>query len=255
MGFFDWLTPILNWFDDLISPVIPLTFILIIWALISALLGVLTFRKLCQFDRLTDTKTQLKSAQQTMIDHDGDFADLLPLAWQNIKLSLKRMGITLWPALTSIIPVMFILVFLSNRYDLQAPAQGMLVPYTVTAETEQGGEPDWYWLNQDNMQKHKQLHWPEKTTTLTLTNGDTEVFSAPFKPVGIIHKKHWWNLLIGNPAGYLSEDSPIKQITFEFPQKTVPDWMQNYLGGWLWFYLLVTVLFSVVLMIRLKIKF
>ncbi|NJO36726.1 MAG: hypothetical protein HC871_02735, partial [Rhizobiales bacterium] len=59
-------------------------------------------------------------------------------------------------------------------------------------------------------------------------------------PIPTIHKKQWWNTLIGNPLGYLPDDGAIEAIAFDLPEK-------DYLGfgpGWLrpWYVLFFTIL-------------
>lgn len=250
MGLFDLLTPALMLVDQFLENFLPITALLIFWGLVSALLGVLVFKLTCRFDRLTTIKQQLADAQQTMIDHEGEFSELLPLAWKTIKLSLTRLRITVFPALLSVFAVLFVLVFLSNRYDAMEPEAGAEITYSISAT-----EDPWYWENPSTGDRSQTLVWPTEGQTLILTNGTEQVLSAPFKPVSIIHQKQWWNSLIANPSGYLPDDSAIDEVTFEFDAVDTPAWMDDYLGGWFWFYMLVTLIFSIILMVVFKVRF
>jgi hypothetical protein len=40
-------------------------------------------------------------------------------------------------------------------------------------------------------------------------------------PVPTVHKQEWWNLLLGYPAGYLPDDSPLKRLELP-PQHYLP---------------------------------
>jgi len=250
MGFFDLLTPVLMWVDQLLEHVLPITLRLIFWGLISALLGVWVFKLTCRFERLAAIKQQLADAQQIMIDHDGEFSELMPLAWKTIKLSLNRLRITVLPAMLSVLAVMFVLVFLSNRYDAKEPGSNTAIAFSIA-----GDQGSWYWQDPETGERTDALMWPAEGQIRVLTNGTEQVLSAPFKPVSIIHKKQWWNVLIANPAGYLDEQALIDEVTFEFPAATVPSWMDDYLGGWFWFYMLITLLCSIAFMVIFKIKF
>jgi hypothetical protein len=49
-------------------------------------------------------------------------------------------------------------------------------------------------------------------------------------PVPTIHKRQWWNALVGNPIGYLPDTSRLESIELALPQKeylTVgPAWLR-----------------------------
>jgi hypothetical protein len=48
--------------------------------------------------------------------------------------------------------------------------------------------------------------------------------------VPTIHKREWWNLLLGNPAGYLPEGGPLERLDLELrPQYYLPvgpEWLK-----------------------------
>ncbi|MFW6202036.1 MAG: hypothetical protein ACOC8B_05630, partial [Gemmatimonadota bacterium] len=51
-------------------------------------------------------------------------------------------------------------------------------------------------------------------------------------PVEVVHKRRWWNLLFGNPAGYLPDGQPVEAVTVDLPARDLvgigPDWLR----GW-----------------------
>jgi hypothetical protein len=67
--------------------------------------------------------------------------------------------------------------------------------------------------------------------------------------VPTIHKRQWWNVLVGNPLGYLPDSSRLESIELGLPQKeylTVgPAWVRA------WY----VVFLGVVLAVSLAIKF
>ena len=75
---------------------------------------------------------------------------------------------------------------------------------------------------------------------MTNVDGDVVGDIALAAPVPTIHKKQWWNRLIGNPLGYLPADSDIDAIEIALPER-------DYLGfgpSWLrpWYVLFFTIL-------------
>ena len=48
--------------------------------------------------------------------------------------------------------------------------------------------------------------------------------------VPTIHKREWWNLLLGNRAGYLPDNSQLERLDLDLPPKQYlsvgPDWLK-----------------------------
>lgn len=76
---------------------------------------------------------------------------------------------------------------------------------------------------------------------LITAHGEDILELPPEHPAPVVHKRQWWNALIGNPAGYLPPQGPAEAIYLDLPKKQMlafgPDWMR----GWefLYFVLLV----------------
>ena len=53
-------------------------------------------------------------------------------------------------------------------------------------------------------------------------------------PIPTIDKRHWWNFLIGNPAGYLPDDAGIERIELDLsPNEYLPfgpAWLRAWYG-------------------------
>ena len=50
--------------------------------------------------------------------------------------------------------------------------------------------------------------------------------------VPVVHKRSWWNHLIGNPLGYLAQDGPAERIDMALPARRYLDIAPGWLGGW-----------------------
>src|SRR5699024_4894589 len=50
-------------------------------------------------------------------------------------------------------------------------------------------------------------------------------------PVPVIHKRQWWNWLIGNPVGYLPDQGPVQRVHVDLPSPSYlpfgPGWMRS----------------------------
>jgi hypothetical protein len=182
-------------------------------------------------DKLTDVKIRALAARRGLNAFDGEFAEAWPLMRSMLGLSLKQLAMTTLPAILASLPVLALIIWLGTAYGYSLPTgQGALDVHT-TPEVEASGE----------------IHTadkgsPQTPPRLVVTDPGGEVIGdiALAAAIPTIHKKQWWNILIGNPLGYLPDDGSIEAIAFDLPEK-------EYLGfgpGWLrpWYVLFFTIL-------------
>ena len=259
MGFFDLLSPVLSWFDNLVSPFTNEFVRITFWALVSALITSLVFKKLSNPDKISSLKTDLKAKQKELNNHDGEFSEIKDLAIDTMKLSIKRMGLTFMPAMLASIPIIFVLTYLSNNYGLMQPNTGDPIPIQVT--WEQSSKESLISIVQDGKTLESgeinSINWPSDSKAIELVEKQNSniLIQFPSQLSSIIHKKQWWNSLIGNPIGYLNDDSNVSHIEFAFKNNKIieigPEWMH----GWLFVFFFMTILFSIVFLFIFKIKF
>ena len=181
--------------------------------------------------KLTDVKLRAIAARRDLNAFDGDFAEAWPLMRSMLGLSFRQLGMTTMPALLASLPVLALIVWLSSSYGYNLPESEGITSVQTTPETDVSGA----FRTGGNAS-------PENPLRLVVTESGGDVISdiSLAAAVPTIHKKQWWNTLIGNPLGYLPEDGEIDAITFELPE-------QDYLGfgpGWLrpWYVLFFTIL-------------
>jgi|GEM_PF-1867856 len=255
LGFFDLLTPALTAFDVWLESFVPLVGRLLIWSLISAAISLWIFKILSNPGKSTAIKVELKATQKELNNHDGEFSELKQLALKSIALSLKRIRVTLFPAIISMLPIIFILVFLSNRFDFQTPQSGDLIQYTVDWQNP-GHVATVSWLSINSQINTEVLTWPSEGDAFELVvNGKSEGVTVPISLVPMIHKKQWWNMLFANPAGYLSDESLLSSIHFEFKPQEPGKLLGKYFDDWKWPYFIMVFIFSIVIIFTFKVKF
>jgi uncharacterized membrane protein (DUF106 family) len=258
MGFFDLLSPLFLSFDELISPIFNPLLRVIFWAFISAVISNSIFKWLSNPEKISSLKTKLKSMQQQLNQHDGEFSEFKSLAIGTIKVSIKRMGMTFFPAMIASLPLLFVLTYLSNNYGLVTPKASEDVQYQVNWSDKNNSRPLTLInkLQKSVVLNQGSIHWPQEPQTTTLLEADTlKIVDFPLAPSPIVHKKQWWNALIGNPAGYLPAESNINSIVFEFQNLELIEFGPNWARGWLFIYFTMTIIFSFVFIILFKIKF
>ncbi len=251
MGFFDLANPVLDAINGIIpgGPLVQLS----LWAIVSGVLTILLYRLVSPQEKMSELKPQIKAAQKKLAEFDGEPSEILPLMKESIGLSLRQLGMALMPALLASIPIIFVLAWASNRLDVIPPEAGAQVPIAVQPGNL---ELDWYGLDLQATEEAASwiISWPSEQDSASIQfDGDT-VLALPIpRYTEVVHKKIWWNSLIGNQAGYLPEGQPVELIQFDFAHHEYlpfgPDWMR----GWLTYYLLLLFVSSLVVKFLFKI--
>ena len=231
VGVFDLPAPLFAWLDQLMGGVMSPTLRLVFWGLLAAVLSMGLYWLLSPQGRLSEVKTRAIKARHDLNACDGDFAEAWPLMRSMLALSFRQLGITTWPALVASVPVLALIVWLGTAYGYRLPIDGSEIGVRTKSLDLVSAE----------------LRLPDDATTehyprLVVTDqkgqvvGDIELTV----PVPVIHKKRWWNALIGNPLGYLPDDGVVEAVEIDLPER-------DYLGvgpAWVrpWYVLFFTTL-------------
>lgn len=224
MGFFDWPAPAFDALDGLMRHAIGPFGRVLVWALLCAVISMLLYRLLSPQTRIKQIKAEVKTAQKAMADDDGeDFGQGMRLARAQLGKSFKLVGFVIGPAVAASLPALAMIVWLDGHYGYRCPGPDHNVTITVDPEgtlIEQVG------INPDAR---------DGSCPTVQIPGNVEGQShivAPAAAIPVMHHKVWWNHLIGNPAGYLPDDTPITQLRFDLPAQEIiamgPDWAR----GW-----------------------
>ena len=177
----------------------------------------------------------------------------MPLIRENFRLSGRQVMLALGPALLAGVPVLFVLVWISNAFGVKMPAPGADIE--VRAVSAESGEPaTWQWhgtpsdpLDQNTAPGHAwRLSWPgpEASATLITARGEDILELPPEHPAPVVHKRLWWNSLIGNPAGYLPPESPAGAVYLGLPKKQMLPFGPGWMRGWEFLYFLLLIIGS-----------
>ena len=96
--------------------------------------------------------------------------------------------------------------------------------------------------------------WPPNTELIEMVQSGQVLLELPMeKPIPVIHKKRWWNLLMANPIGYLPDDASVDVVEIGLtPQEFLPfgpDWIR----GWMFTFFTLFLLSSIVFKLLFKI--
>jgi hypothetical protein len=224
MGLFDWPAPAFAALDDLMATAIGPFGRVLIWALICAGVSMVLYRLISPQTRIKQVKAEVKAAQRAMSDDDGeDFGQGMQLAKAQLAKSFKLVGFVIGPAVVASLPALALIVWLDGQYGYSCPPPGEPIQIDVEpkdTEIEQiGGNPDAITGACPIVQIPGHIE------------GHSHIVEAA-APIPVMHHKVWWNSLIGNPAGYLPDDTPVTQLRFALQSQEIlsagPDWAR----GW-----------------------
>lgn len=248
MGALDLLSPVLQFLDLQLASFLPALIRIILWGSLFALMSMWLYRLLSRQQRLVELKQEIQAIQARMKTFDGPFNELTPLIRKNLLLSLRRLLMTLMPALIAGLPVILLLAWASTRFGYHMPAAGD--PVTLRAMTVEQMTVELRSRPAQRLQAQPdpntwQIVWPDRQhPVVVLSTENTPLVELPLiAAVPVVHPRLWWNTLLANPAGYLdvASESPIQALIFDLtPQRHLP-FGPGWLGSW-WFILILTLL-------------
>lgn len=233
MGLLDLPQPLFNWVDQALGVVLPPAVRLLLWAFLGALLAMEIYRLLSPQQRLTTLKQNFREAQRRLNAYDGPLDEAWPLITRPLVLALQRIGLVLPATLAASLPLLLIILWLDTSYAHRFPESLEAVRvevhhsnYTGTLRTDASDQPQ-----------------------LLLRNPEDGVFmEVPVTaPIPQLRKRQNWNLLLGNPAGYLPPYAPMEEVTLALPRREIlplgPDWLR----GWEPLFFTAMILFALLL--------
>lgn len=226
MGLFDVPAPIFAWIDAQVATLIPPLGRLILWGIVAALVSMGLYRALSAQERIGRTKAKLAQSRQQLEAYDGEFAGAAPLIGNLLRTALQQVGLVAWPAILSSLPLLALICWLSTAYGYRYPAPGT-VPAIQTMPSQ---------LQTEWIEGARNETAPEQRAAprILVAGLDQQILAeiSLTAPVPVIHKWQWWNLLIGNPVGYLPSNASVDRIEVALPDKEYLGFGPPWLRGW-----------------------
>ena len=214
MGLFDLPAPFFDFVDRSLLGALPPLVRLILWAVAGAAVSLTLYRLLSPQRRIAAAKAAALDARRRLNAHDGDLESALPLMRQSMKAALRHVGLVFPAAIVASLPVLALLVWLDGAYGYQLPQNRQAPAVSVEPEVYSG-----QWQPNGSIEVRDQSG--AEVARLTLA-----------QPITHIEKRQWWNVLIGNPAGYLPDQGPIERVTIALPERHYlpigPDWLRSW---------------------------
>ena len=135
----------------------------------------------------------------------------------------------------AILWALMMLVWLSNAYGYRFPD----APEPVSVRADRAGF-DARLVAEPNDTAKKRLE-------ITDTEGAVRAAVPLARPTPVVEKRHWWNVLIGNPGGYLPKESPVERVQLDLPQTDILSFGPNWLRSWAPLFFTVLVICSLLM--------
>ena len=230
MALTDLVFPVLTALNDLVLGGLPALLGLVAWGAISGAIAMAIYWWLSPQARIAATNAEIKAMRVELKAAGDDLAETLRLSRRNLMLSLRVLGLAFGATVVSGLPVLAIILWVSATFGYASPAPGesiglVVQPAAATltgaalAPATAGGQ---------------RLIWPADGQEIRLGDGTGEIFAGPLSATGfgVIHKRRWWNLLLGNDLGYLDEKGAVDSISLGLADRRIlgglPDWLSTW---------------------------
>lgn len=231
-------TVFLSWVDGLMSG-LPGALRLAIWALLAAAVSMALYRLTSPQAALQEIRGRRAEVQRRLNAYDGPMGGAMPLLGASLRLALLQLLRVLLPTAIAAVPLVVLILWLDMTYGYQFPAPGSEVAVRTDPPAAQA----------------RLRSFPDDgdSWVVSVVDGDRpEHDIALSAPVPAIAKHHWWNIVVGNPAGYLPAESAIDVITLDLPYREYwsvgPGWLRT------WHVAFFAAMFAASLAIKLRFR-
>lgn len=209
-------TVFLSWVDGLMGG-LPSPLRLVIWAMLAAAASMALYRLTSPQGTLQEIRGRRAEVQRRLNAYDGPMAGAMPLLGTSLRLALLQLLRVLFPTAIAAVPLVLLILWLDMAYGYQFPPPGTEI--AARADPPAG---------QARLRSVAGDGW-----VVSVADGDRpERDIALSAPVPAIAKHRWWNVLVGNPAGYLPAESAIDVITLDLPYREHlsigPGWLRTW---------------------------
>lgn len=217
MGLLDLPAPLFAVVDDALAAILLPQGRFVVWAGLGGCLSILLYALLSPQRHIATAKTKALAARRALLAYDGDFAGALPLMVASFKAALRQLGLVAPAALVSALPVVSLVLWIETVYGHGFPPLGQ-APAIHTEPRDLATR----WHEEKRMRKVEVL----------ASTGQSVAKIRLIHPVTRIHKRHWWNFLVGNPAGYLPQHGPAEIVEIALPERDYlgigPTWLRSW---------------------------
>ncbi|MFV1966824.1 MAG: hypothetical protein ACC628_15470, partial [Pirellulaceae bacterium] len=204
------------------------------WGIVSGATAVGLYALLSNQARIRSKKATICSFREKIREFDGgDLGEVLRLSRQNVAHSCGLLALVVLPTVGAAIPVIAVLCWVETTFAYASLRPGDTVAVTFaprTANVRVHPGDAGRWVRPGTMDlvvpAGHAVRFEDASGVVLFDN----TLSTPASPV--IQPYRWWNVLIGNEAGYLPADTAVDEIRFHFRRRTILQGMPRWLSTW-----------------------
>lgn len=220
MGFFDVPAPALDWVDSWGGLFLPSWARLLLWGGMAAAVSMGLYLSLSPQARIRRGKDELARARRALDAYEGELQQAWPLIRHLLRTAFRQVGRVGIPAVLASLPLLFMLSWLETAFGYAYPSPQSVVQVRTIPE-----------------QFHSQWRQPRTNggaphIVVSDTNNRVVLDVPMSAPVAVVHKRRWWNVLIGNPVGYLPDRAPVDHVEVTLPRQHHLSFGPDWLRGW-----------------------
>lgn len=224
--------PFLNGIDSVLEGIMGPFGRVCFWGMISGVVGIALYGCVSNQARIRDYKANIQLLRGRLGRENLDANQALTLAFRNLQVSLGLLRVVTPSALLSTGPVIVVMLWSSTYYGYEKPLDGEQVkiisrPWVADIRIEMDGNK---FSDSDGTFSIQCC----ADSGLALVAPDGLIYRGnPFRPpVPLVHKRQWWNLIIGNPAGYLEDDAAVAEVAFDVNPRKLSEGWPSWMSTW-----------------------
>jgi uncharacterized membrane protein (DUF106 family) len=224
--------PVLGEVDHFFAELFPPFIRVCIWGIISGSMSIGVYALLSPQKLIREKKSKIAELQRAFLKADDvEFRMVIALSVRNLKQSFSMLGMVLGPTILSLVPNLIILVWINVFYSYEEPIAGTpvsmaAVPASIVLTVIENGVPV--------IKSDSGAAWPENGHYVSIIGPDgIELTRLPHHPpVSAVRKWRWWNILLGNDAGYIPQHSAVEEIHFDLKRWHLLNGFPKWLATW-----------------------
>jgi hypothetical protein len=247
--------PALNAIDSWLALLLPDLVRVLLWGALSGAAAMLLYAWVSDQKTLAALKQRARAMRRSLLDPALDRESYMRLTRENLSVSFRLLGKSFGPAIVSSVPVLIVMLWLAFAQSYARPAVGTSIPVNFLPPSTAAvkvGPPALLHRTSDGVR----FTIAPEPQPVDISDATGNIYDGvpDDPPFPVIHKRQWWNILIGNEAGYLAPSATIDEVHFDFPVKRlvaeVPQWMAT----WELPYFAALILVAVALKVGFKIE-
>lgn len=226
------LFPVFNVIDAMFAPWCSLAMRIVAWGAIAGIGFMGLYRLVSDQDGIAGLKNESRKARRRMMAKDIEYSEFTALARRNLVMSLSLLGKTLLPTVVASTAVLVVLCWVAayHTYDWGGDTAAVNFDVRPAVDDLTLSPPAAFRREGGNIV----LVRTRQPGQIELAREGRIAYrgSIASPPTRHVQKREWWNIFLGNVAGYIEPQSKLERIEADFPRKIIVSGVPSWMGTW-----------------------